>query len=426
MLLEFQLRNYRSFHREEVLSLIAASHDDHLADTNTAHIGLPALPRCVRSAVLYGANASGKSNLLRALGYMRAVILESHALLPGQTYAVQPFRLDAQSVNDTSLFEVSILLKGTRYQYGFEITPERIAAEWLLVYRKAKPQQWFNRKSDPHTGADVITAGNHLTGQKSVWREATRPNALFLSTAVQLNSEQLRPLHAWFAETLTVLPEGGYLPPDYSTNLIQEPEGNRSVISLMAAADIAIASISAVRQKGMQHSFIFDSATGKSDAKTEERELLLPRFTHQAGSTKADFDFPDKSLGTQKLFSLAGHLLDILEKGKVLVIDELDRSLHPLLVRQIIKAFHDPQLNRHGAQLIFSTHDTSLLDSSFMRRDQIWFAEKTEDQSSHLTPLTEFSPRKGEALEKGYLGGRYGAVPIFAERLVDRVRDAQG
>jgi hypothetical protein len=424
MLLEFRLRNYRSFHQEAVLSLVA-SPDKHLANTNTAHIGLPALPRSVRSAVLYGANASGKSNLLRALGYMRAVILESHALLPGQTYAVQPFRLDAQSVNEPSLFEVSILLKGTRYQYGFEVTPQRIVAEWLLVYRKAKPQRWFSRRTDPHTGADIITTGDHLTGQKSVWREATRPNALFLSTAVQLNSEQLRPFHAWFAESLTILPEGGYLSPDYSTNLIQEPEGNRSIISLMAAADIAIASISAVRQKGVQHSITFDAATGKSDARAEERELLLPRFTHQAGPTKADFDFPDESLGTQKLFSLAGLLFDILEKGKLLVIDELDRSLHPLLVRQIIKTFHDSQLNKHGAQLIFSTHDTSLLDSSFMRRDQIWFVEKTENQSSQLTPLTEFSPRKGEALEKGYLGGRYGGVPILAEKLVDRVDNAQ-
>ena len=186
MLLEFRLRNYRSFHQEAVLSLVA-SPDKQLADTNTAQTGLPALPRSVRSAVLYGANASGKSNLLRALGYMRAVVLWIPCLLPGQTYAVQPFRLDAQSVREPSLFEVSILLQGTRYQYAFEITPERIAAEWLLVYRKAKPQQWFNRKTDPHTGADIITAGNHLTGQKSVWRDATRPNPLFLSTAVQLN-----------------------------------------------------------------------------------------------------------------------------------------------------------------------------------------------------------------------------------------------
>ena len=424
MLLEFRVRNYRSFRKETILSLVA-SPDKHLDDTNTAEVGLPSVPRALCSAVLYGANASGKSNLLRALGYMRAVVIESHALLPGQTYSVQPFRLDETSAEKPTLFEVTVLLDGTRYQYGFEMTPERIVAEWLLVYRKAKPQRWFDRKLDSETGNDVITLGDHLTGQKGVWRESTRPNALFLSTAVQLNSEQLRPLQAWFAESLVVLPEGGLIPPDFSTNLVQTPEGSRSVASLLTAADIAIASIVAVRQKGFQHSFTFDAVTGKSEARAEERDLLLPRFTHQAGSIMADFDFVDESQGTQKLFSLSGPLFDIIDKGKVLVVDELDRSLHPLLVRQIIKTFHDADLNEKGAQLIFSTHDTSLLDSSFLRRDQIWLTEKNTDQSSELVPLTEFSPRKGEALEKGYLGGRYGGIPILPDTLVRRARNGQ-
>ena len=424
MLLEFRLRNYRSFRHETALSLVASA-DPHLAATNTVALDVPALPRALRSSVLYGANASGKSNLLRGLGFMRGVVLESIALQPGQLFNVQPFRLDEQSAKEPSLFEVTILLGGIRYQYGFELTPERIVAEWLLVYQKAKPQRWFERRFDPVTSQDVITPGTHLAGQKRVWQDATRPNALFLSTAVQLNSEQLRPLHAWFAESLVVLPEGGHIPPDFSTNFVQNPVGNQSIVSLLSAADIAISTISTVRQKGLQHSITFDAATGKSDSRAEERELVLPRFTHQAGSIKAEFDFVDESLGTQKLFALSGPLFDIIDKGKVLVIDELDRSLHPLLVRQIIKTFHDPQLNRHGAQLIFSTHDTSLLDSSFLRRDQIWLTEKRQDQSSELVPLTEFSPRKGEALEKGYLTGRYGGVPILADTLVPRGHSGQ-
>jgi len=125
----------------------------------------------------------------------------------------------------------------------------------------------------------------------------------------------------------------------------------------------------------------------------------------------------DESQGTQKLFSLAGPLLDIIKNGKVLVIDELDRSLHPLLVRQIVRTFQDPVQNERGAQLIFSTHDTTLLDSQFLRRDQVWLTEKRRNQSSELVPLTEFSPRKGEALEKGYLSGRYGGVPVLDDYL---------
>lgn len=424
MLLEFRLRNFRSFREETALSLIASS-DPHLVETNAFAVNLTGLPNALRSAVLFGANASGKSNFLRAIGYMRSVILESHAVLPGQTYFVQPFRLHEKSAKEATLFEATILLDGIRYQYGFEMTPDRIIAEWLLVYRKAKPQRWFDRRFDPKSGEDVITPGDNLAGQKSVWREATRPNALFLSTAVQLNSEQLRPIYTWFAESLVVLPEGGQISTDFSMDRVQSPEGNRSIVGLMLAADIAIASISAVRQKSLQHKFTYDEFTGQSDARAEERELLFPRFTHQVGSIKADFDFFDESQGTQKLFTLAGPLFDIIENGKVLVIDELERSLHPLLVRQIIKTFHDPELNRHGAQLVFSTHDTSLLDSSFLRRDQIWLTEKNAEQSSTLMPLTAFSPRKGEALEKGYLGGRYGGVPILENTLVGRVPSGQ-
>ncbi len=138
----------------------------------------------------------------------------------------------------------------------------------------------------------------------------------------------------------------------------------------------------------------------------------------------AEFDFGDEFQGTQKLFSLAGPLLDIIDKGRILAIDELDSSLHPLLMRQILKAFQDPELNTKGAQIIFTTHDTSLLDGKVLRRDQIWFTEKLEDQSSVLIPLTEFSPRKGEAIERGYLSGRYGGVPILRDRLIAGRRGA--
>lgn len=142
----------------------------------------------------------------------------------------------------------------------------------------------------------------------------------------------------------------------------------------------------------------------------------MPLFMHEAENVRAEFEFPDESEGTMKMFSLAAPLLDIIGKGKTLVVDELDNSLHPLLVRQIVSTFNDPR-NTRGAQLIFSTHDTSLLESGLMRRDQLWTVEKNAAQASELVPLTEFSPRKGEALERGYLSGRYGAIPVLDKRL---------
>ncbi|ODT24699.1 ATP-binding protein [Hyphomicrobium sp. CS1BSMeth3] len=416
MLLEFRLRNYRSFGEESTFSLVASSDREH-AETNLTATGVAALPRALRSGVVYGANASGKSNLLRAMLFMRNVVLGSFSLQPTQKLNVQPFLLDEQLKTEPTLFEVTVILEGVRYQYGFKLTPDRIVGEWLFVYPKSKAQRWLDRNYDAKTDKDVYETTSFLLGQKKAWQDATRPNALFLSTAVQLNSEQLAPLHRWFADYLIVHLDGGHIPYDFTTRMVQEAEGELAIRSMMGSADLAIASIGAEKRKGFQQMFQFDLATGRANSKREEGELLFPIFEHRAGKTTAKFEYADESQGTQKLFSLAGPILDILKHGKVLVIDELDRSLHPLLVRQIVNTFHDPEQNKRGAQLVFTTHDTSLLDGHLLRRDQIWLAEKQQDQSSALVPLTEFAPRKGEALEKGYLSGRYGGVPILAERL---------
>lgn len=425
MLLEFRVKNFRSFKAETVLSLVA-SRDSSLAETNTSETHVPALPRVLRSAVIYGANASGKSSLVRALQLMRGVVLESASLQPNQTFNVQPFRLDELSAREPTLFEVTFVLAGVRYQYGFEFTPQRITSEWLLVYQKSKPQKWFDRRIAESDGKDKFEFGPHLAGAKRTWQEATRPNALFLSTAVQLNSEILAPVYAWFATTLNVFLDGAQLSPEFSTGMLQTSTGRERIASLLSAADIAIASISAEPTRALRQSFQLDPAKGMTDAKIEEAEVLMPRFRHMSGGVSAEFEFVDESQGTQKLFCLAGPLFDIIEKGNILVIDELDRSFHPLLVRQIVSTFQNPAINCRGAQLIFTTHDTAQLDNSLLRRDQIWFSEKRRDQSSELVPLIEFSPRKGEALERGYLGGRYGGVPILSGRLISEDACAEG
>lgn len=419
MLLEFRVGNFRSFGEESVLSLVAST-DKELAETNTAPTGISSPSRAVRSAVVYGANASGKSNLLRAMQLMRGVVLESVVLKPDQTFNVQPFRFCDKLKGEPTLFEMTFVLDGVRYQYGFEFTPTRIIGEWLLVYQKVKPQRWIDRRYDLETQKETFEFSSHLAGQKRAWQDATRPNALFLSTAVQLNSEQLKPVHSWFTESLIVLMDGGMLPFNFSTDMLRNQAGESAIRSMMTAADIAISEIRAVPKKSIMQAIKFDLATGTSEASREEGEILVPEFTHKAGDASADFEFHDESQGTQKLFALAGPLLDIIRNGKILVIDELDRSLHPLLVRQIINTFQDPAINEHGAQLFFTTHDTSLLDHQLLRRDQIWLTEKNPDQSSSLVPLAHFSPRKGEALERGYLSGRYGGVPILDQKLIAR------
>lgn len=418
MLVEFRVENFRSLREEQVLSLVA-SKDKTLQDTHTVSTGLKAAPSVLRSAAIYGANASGKSNLIKALQYMRGVVAESATVIqPGQTFAVQPFRLDAQSAKEPTAFEVTFIIDGVRYQYGFSMTPQRIVSEHLLVYKAFKPQRWYERRYDAHTGKDVYDFGPGLKGPKNLWEGATRPNALFLSMAVQLNSDALRPVFDWFVNGLVIFNEQAQLSPQVSIQMLQQAEDRRQICDFLSAADISIADIEVVTRKVPGQAVHFDLVAGKTEVRSEEVEEHQLRFSHVTEQGRAVFDLMDESNGTRNLLFLTGPVLDILRKGLTLVIDELDTSLHTLLVRELVRLFHRPEINTGGAQLIFTTHDTSLLDApDLFRRDQIWFVEKDRDQASELVSLSEFSPRKNEALERGYLMGRYGGIPFLNHTL---------
>lgn len=412
MLLEFRVRNYRSIRDEQALNLVASS-DKELAQTHLASTGLKSAPHALRSAVVYGPNASGKSSLLRALDYMRAVVAESATVIqPGQTYNVQPFRLDAASAQQPTEFEITFLLSGVRHQYAFAMTAQRIVSESLLVYRSSKPTQLFSRRSAEGDAYDYEFS-THLSGSRKLWQESTRPNALFLSMAAQLNSEQLSPVFHWIVRNIAFLPAGAAVLPDFTTAMLATEQGRATIREFLSAADISIADVQAVPRKGMQAQWVM-GASGLQTSQ-EEREFLMPVFEHSAPNGSAKFELHDESEGTQRLYGLIAPVLECLRDGRVLVVDELDSSLHTLLVRRLITMFQTPELNPRGAQLIFSTHDTSLLDRTLFRRDQIWFTEKDADQATRLYPLTDFSPRKQEAWERGYLTGRYGAVPFFGE-----------
>ena len=418
MLVEFRVKNFRSIRDEQVLSMVA-SKDRTLRDTHTQETGISAAPALLRSAVVYGANASGKSNLIKALQYMRGVVIESAtAIQPGQSFAVQPFRLDLKSADQSSEFEVTFLLDKVRYQYGFAMTAQRIVSEHLLVYKAFKPQRWFSRHFDQESGKDVYEFSSGLKGPKNLWEGATRPNSLFLSMAVQLNSEALRPVFDWFLNQLIIFNEQAPLTPQMSIQMLKQPEGRKDICKFLSAADISIQDVDVETRKVPGQAVHFDLTAGKTEVRSEEMEEHKLRFHHVTKQGKAVFDLMDESSGTRNLLFIAGPVMDILGKGVTLVIDELDTSLHTLLVRELVRLFHSPEINSKGAQLIFTTHDASLLDApDLFRRDQIWFVEKDGDQSSGLVGLSEFSPRKNEALERGYLMGRYGGVPFLSHTL---------
>ena len=415
MLIEFRLRNFRSF-RDIAEVNFTASADKELERTHCILTGVSSTPRVTRTAAVFGANASGKSNLMFGLATMNLLVQHSTALSETQfAEFYTPFKLDPATVGGPTEFEVNVVISGVRYEYGFSHDAHRIRSEWLTVYRTAKGQRWFERRWDSDQGEEVWAGfSSHFSGPRETWRKATRPQALFLTTAAQFNSELLKPLFDWFTRDLVILNTPIVLGLGYTVQRLEEPAFKERVLEILRAADLHISDIRVEKRAGQQVAFSFE--LGKP-AKVSAREQDIPdiTFCHQVeGGEPVWFDSRYESAGTQRLLAYIGPILDAIENGKVLIIDEVDASLHPMVTRFLIGLLQDPVVSRRGAQLWVNTHDTSLLEGGLLRRDQVWFVDKDIKQASHLVPLTDFSPRKNEALERGYLRGRYGAVPFIS------------
>ncbi|MCF6262105.1 MAG: ATP-binding protein [Xanthomonadales bacterium] len=422
MLVEFSVSNFRSIRERQTLSLAKSKlkESDTLDENSFSSSGLTGL-ELLRSCVIYGSNAAGKSNLLLALGKMVQVVKESATEMQrGDELSMQAFRLDVASRTAPTEFEVVFISEGVRYQYGFSATRTRIVEEWLIAFPKAKAQHWFARHWDEKEEKYQWQMGNSLKGQKQLWTESTRSNALFLSTAVQLNSQQLQPVYDWFADALRMTSVTGWNP-RFTASLCDKKEYKDKVMGFLKAADIDIDDV-VVKKK------VFDSKDLPTEMPDEVRSQIVEQLEGKELLSKLSmvhldnegkpmlFDFhEDESHGTQKLFSFAGPWLDVLENGYVLIIDELHDNLHPQLVRFLVRLFHSDKTNPNNAQLVFTTHETSILSSETFRRDQVWFCEKDQSQATQLFPLTDFNYRTRENLEMAYLAGRFGALPYISE-----------
>ena len=416
MLIEFTVENYRSLRDEQRLSLVATTAAEH---EETHVVEVPDGERVLRAAAVFGPNGSGKSNLLRALGTMRHLVTASARGMRGDVIPqADPFALDGAWAERPTTFEVVFVASGVRYQYGYTVSRDRVEGEWLYAFPKGRAQTWFVRECDGE--AESFHFGENLPGQKALYRDATRPNALFLSTAVQLNSEALAPVFDWFRRTLTFVDP--YMPLLFrgsrghraTLRHCETEEGRAQVVALMRAADVGIVDLTVEMDD--------DEPTAERPAgslelamwrRDRERSARI-RFAHEGtGAGGRLIELADESRGTQRLFAMAGPLIDALAQGRVFVADELGSSLHPLILRAVVELFVDPATNPAGAQLVFATHDTNLLDQGVLRRDQFWLTEKDADGATTLYPVTDFKPRKGvEPLEKNYLQGRYGALPV--------------
>lgn len=414
MLIEFSVANFRSLLERQTFSLAKAKGDE-LAASNTFKVQAANEYELLRSAAIYGPNAGGKSNFLLALNTMKRIVLESATSQQrGDKLPVTPFRLSNTTLNTPSEFEVMFIVDQVRYQYGFTATAERIHEEWLLAYPKGRPQRWFGRDWNEAKQHYDWELGGSLTGEKQLWQKSTRDNALFLSTAVQLNSEQLQPIYDWFNTTLRLANIGGWNP-GFSAALCETTE-KAQVMDFLRAADLNIEDIIVEKRPFDVKALPDDMPEQLKSAITgdmKDKQLVNIKTVHKGDDGRpVSFDFKDESDGTQKLFAFAGPWIDCLAHGYVLFIDELHDNLHPRLVQFLVQLFHSNETNPRNAQLVFTTHETSILNQEVFRRDQIWFCEKDKQQATVVYPLTDFSPRKGrENLELAYLSGRYGALP---------------
>ncbi len=244
MLIEFSVTNYRSFQTTQSL-ILTANTATELQEENSFVSPVPNLPCLLRSAVVYGPNAAGKSNLIHAIAFMKRFVLSSaKESQEGEKIDATPFLFNRQSSRGPSEFEVLFIQDGIRYQYGFAVNSERVTGEWFFAYPEGRAQKWFERNYDPETQKDIWYFGPKFTGLRKVWQEATRSNALFLSTAIQLNNEQLKPVFNWFDHKLVVLAQGASISHGFSTSECEEEKKKKNIFKFMNAADLSITDIS--------------------------------------------------------------------------------------------------------------------------------------------------------------------------------------
>ncbi|MCZ8067784.1 MULTISPECIES: AAA family ATPase [unclassified Microcystis] len=420
MLIGFSVGNYRSFKDVVTLSMVAAEDacsNDELDKNNVFKVNQQF--SLLKSAAIYGANASGKSNLILAFNFMRRFVMNSAKLQITDKIDVEPFRLSTETVDKPSFFEVVFQLKNKTYRYGFEVTQKRVVSEWLFCTPRSRETKIFNRQDDKIEYSKNIEQGNILRG-------LTKKNTLFLSLAAQFNNSLAVEIVSWFSHLGVV----SWLNVEFLKEITLEYLSDRQdliddVTKLIKKLDLSIDNLEIESRKISLDSLLQDLPDVVrniiSDSSGEIKSATIKTYHPKYDSTGKMIELEifgmdnHESDGTKKILALSAPILDTLQRGEVLVIDELDARLHPLMTRSIIELFNSQKTNPKNAQLIFTTHDINLLSHKFLRRDQIWFTEKNHQGATDLYSLVEFADINNNTFDKDYIQGRYGAIPFIGD-----------
>lgn len=386
MLLQFSVTNHRSIKETAIISMKAAA-DKSMKEVLISPDGKKQI---VPVMAIYGANAAGKSNVIHALLLMREMVCGNYAKpLKGAELPQEPFAF-AEGVMEPTEFEIIYYYDGIKYAYGFSFDTNRIIKEYLYHWPNGREALVFSRNDGEYEFRESIQEQLTLAGR-------TPENRLYLTSSNEWNCSQTEKAYLWFQKNLH-----GVIATDGSNKntidaIRKGGEEKKRILSEMMLADLGICN---VELTGTKENPIVSTVHQLKDTEGNQKKYTLL--------------LGQESVGTQRFFARIGLWMDAIKSGTVLVVDEIEASMHPLLTRHLIEMMQDQTINKNHAQLIFTTHDTGLLDLKLLRRDQIWFAEKDENSmQTDIYALTEFSPRKDENIAKGYMQGRYGAIPFI-------------
>jgi len=417
MLVQFTVKNFRSFKNETTLSLVS-SNIKELKEKNTFQASKKI--SLLKSAAIYGPNASGKSNLYLAMFFMKDFVINAaKETRSTETIPVETFLLNTEDAKKPSSFEIVFIHKNIQYRYGFSVTEKEILEEWLYYIPKVQELEVFSRK-----GQEFKLSRHFKSEQPLVDSNRIRPNALLLSVSDQLNGEIAKTMMEWFSRFNCISGIDCHQYGTLTCHLSKTKNGKNIVLDFLKKADLGIDDFNIIERTASQNEI---PPMIMAQLKTKNDKVIIQEIktSHKQYDSKGkfvssiDFDLnSDESHGTQKFFELCGPIIDTLADGKVLVVDELDSRLHPKLIKAICQLFNSSEMNRNNAQLIFVSHNTNVLDKDILRRDQIWFTEKDKYGASELFSLVEFKdPKNGKKIrndasyEKSYLSGIYGSVP---------------
>ncbi|MBO4661778.1 MAG: ATP-binding protein [Bacteroidaceae bacterium] len=395
MILEFCATNYLSIKEELKLSFVSTPLKESSTEPNDLFELADTGISLVRSAVIYGANASGKSNVLKAFAFYKRFITDSFKdSQAGEAIDVENFRLNATTIDEPTSLEATFTDGEYIYRYGFEVDSQKVQMEWLyrrICKKRAKEVELFYRED----GVTTVHPKSQLL-QELVNKKMVRSNALLLSTAAQFNETTAVSILRWLSNTQVLFCSEDEVLWQNAIKYLDDETIRERIIAFARYADLGIENIIKVDNRIVSRHRQYDD---------EGREVNNVAFSFNR----------NESEGTVKYFSLAYPIIDALDNGKCIVIDELDSRLHPLLVKRIIALFNDAQTNPKGAQLLFTAHDTYLLSAGLFRRDQVWFTQKDNFGATELYSLAEYKVRSTSPFEREYLLGKYGATPLIGD-----------